>query len=293
MPTNHGGWSKKPLLVMDKPGNGSRPTARLSVVFTWHLAQARQQAEQLKRLGARVIAGGPAVLLMPEALAGLAEIGADWPGALQRHNPQATRTSTGCPRRCPFCAVPLIEGEIRELADWQPRPIVCDNNLLATSRSHFDRVIDSLKRLKTRVDFNAGLDARLLTPYHAGRLAELDCLARLSWDYTNLETAVMAAIHNLRNAGFPKRNIRVYCLIGYDDTPDDALHRLETIRNMGHFPVPMRFNPLNAAERDAYVHPAWTDAELRCMVRYFSNLHLTRGLPYHLLREVSCPPPPT
>jgi len=40
---------------------------------------------------------------------------------LRLHNPDATFTTRGCPRACPFCAVPRIEGKFRELRKGGPR----------------------------------------------------------------------------------------------------------------------------------------------------------------------------
>jgi hypothetical protein len=208
----------------------------------------------------------------------VAEVGGEV-DALPRHNPAATFTSRGCIRQCSFCAVPRLEDDLRELDDWPIRPIVCDNNLLATSRAHFDRVVDSLKPLR-HVDFNQGLDARLLTRYHAGRLAELDCTVRLALDSTRNESAFMEAYHLLRKAGIPKKRIRVYVLIGYQDSPDDALHRLQLVRGLGVTPNPMRYNPLDSLMRDAYVGPNWTDRELTRYVRYWSHLQFFGAVPF-------------
>ncbi len=255
-------------------------TAFLSVPFTWDLPAVHQRAAWLACEGYHVRVGGPAVLLMPDYLAGVAEIGGEV-DALPRHNPDATFTSRGCIRRCPFCAVPRIEGELRELDDWPVRPIVCDNNLLACSRVHFDKVIDRLKPL-TGIDFNQGLDARLLTNYHADRLAELDCIVRLAWDWSGSETgnAFMTAYERLRRAKIPKARIQVYVLIGYKDTPEGALFRLRTCRNMGIWPNPMRYNPLDALARDTYVGEYWTDDLLRQYMRYWANLQYTVGVPF-------------
>lgn len=253
-------------------------TAYLSVVFTWDLPAAYQRACWLRAEGYRVRAGGPAISLMPDYLRGVAEVGGDM-DALPHHNPNATFTSRGCIRACPFCAVPRIEGQLRELDDWPVRPVLCDNNFLACSRAHFDRVIDSLKPL-TGVDFNQGLDARLLTPYHAQRLAELDCTVRLAWDHISTGNAFMAAFERLRKAGIPKSRIRCYVLIGYRDTPDDALFRLRTVRNLGIHPNPMRYNPLDTLERDRYVAEGWTDRQLTRMMRYWSRLQYTGGVPF-------------
>jgi len=252
--------------------------AYLSVAFTWDLQAAHQRAVWLAQQGYRVRAGGPAVSLVPHMLADVAELGGEV-DALPHHNPDATFTSRGCVRSCPFCAVPKIEGSLRELKEWEPRPIVCDNNLLACSRVHFDAVIDRLKPL-SRIDFNQGLDARLLTKHHAERLAELDCMVRLAWDHIDTGNAFMAAYERLRRAGIPKRRIRVYVLIGYEDTPDDAWFRLRTVMNMGIMPNPMRYNPLNALVRDAYVAPAWSDRLLTETMRYWANLRFTQGVPF-------------
>ncbi len=254
-------------------------TAYLSVVFSWQLARAYQRAVWLQTEGYHVRAGGPAVALNPGYLADVAEIGGEVK-ALPHHNPNATFTSRGCIRKCPFCAVPKIEGELRELGDWEPKSTVCDNNLLACSKAHFDRVIDRLKLL-SGVDFNQGLDARLLTDYHAQRLTELKtkCI-RLAWDDVRIESRFMAAFERLRKAGFPARHIRVYVLIGFDDTPEDALYRLQTIRTLGAWPNPMRYQPLDAQRRNEYVAPGWTEHELKRFARYWSRLRWLEHIPF-------------
>lgn len=265
-------WSKKTIEWIEQG------VAFVSVPFTWNLPQAFSRCAFLGSQGYKVRAGGPAVALMPSYLEDVAEIGGDVE-ALHRHNPWACRTSYGCPRKCRFCAVPIIEGDLVELDTWEPLPIICDNNLLGCSRRHFDKVIDSVKGLPN-VDFNQGLDARFLTDYHASRLAELDCMVRLAWDHVGLEPQVMTAIERLRCAKIPKHRIRVYVLIGFDDTPDDARYRLETLEAMGLMPNPMRFNPLDALQRDQYVGPAWTDRELSRYLRYWSNKRWFGSIPF-------------
>lgn len=269
-------WSKR-FLEWTKGG-----VSYLSVVFTWDLPEAYQRAVWLQAEGYTVRAGGPAVSLMPDYLTAVAKCGG-YAFALKRHNPQATFTSRGCIRNCGFCAVPKIEGALRELDDWPVRPIVCDNNLLACSRAHFDRVIDRLKPLHD-IDFNQGLDSRLLTAYHAGRLAELDCMVRLAFDSVKYESLFMQAFELLRAARIPKNRIRAYVLVGYNDTPEDALYRLETVTELGIDPNPMRYNPLDTLRRDSYVGPNWTGLELRRFVRYWANLRWFRAVPFEDFR---------
>jgi hypothetical protein len=288
-------------------------TAYVSCVFSWLLADARDQCIALLSRGYRVRAGGPAVALNPDYLADLpVTLSPDPPGlssgtgspsgrgevrALARHHPAATFTTRGCVRRCGFCAVPRIEGDLVELDDWEPRPVICDNNLLAASKAHFGRVVDRLKaahgrrrssKKRPRVDFNQGLDARLLTQYHADRLAELDCMVRLAFDHLAVESQFMRAFERLRQAGIPKRRIRVYVLIGWKDTPEDAAYRLQLIQGLHLLPFPMRFEPLDARERGAYVGPGWSDAELRRFMKYWTNIGRFGSVPFEDFRLEEC-----
>ena len=248
-------------------------TLYLSVPFTWMLAEAEAMAEAHK---GPVVAGGPAVSLM----------GAPWADTpdscpfdvLSMHNPCATFTTRGCPNRCGFCAVPKIEGDFRELGNWKPAPIVCDNNLLAASRKHFARVIDSLKPFPA-CDFNQGLDADLFTAWHAGQIAKLKRpMVRFALDSLKDERPVARAVETARAAGL--RHFGVYVLIGFKDTPVDALYRLRAVQALKIRPNPMRYQPLDAATKNCYVDKNWTETELRRMTRYFSRLRWLEGVPY-------------
>jgi len=260
-------------------------TAFISVVFSWQLQEAYQRAVWLKEQGFNVRAGGPAVAMRPDFLTGVAKVSGKV-DALLRHNPNATFTSRGCPNKCGFCIVPKIEGDLIELDEWPIRPIVCDNNLLACSKNHFDDVINKLKGLK-KVDFNQGLDARLLTNHHANRLTEINLeTVRLAWDHTSMENKVMVAIERLISAGIPKRMIRVYVLIGFNDTPDDALYRLQALKDLGVWPSPMRYQPLDAVRRNSYIGSRWTEPQLKDYMRYWSRLNWLEHIPFE---DYICP----
>ncbi|MGR3295843.1 MAG: hypothetical protein ACUZ8A_06415 [Candidatus Bathyanammoxibius sp.] len=139
------------------------------------------------------------------------------------------------------------------------------------------------------MDINQGMSAALITDYHASRLAELDMkCVRLAWDSAAYESAFMRGWDILRKAGFSRSRIGVYVLIGYDDSPDDALHRLETIHRLGGMPFPMRYQSLDAVKRNSYVGLGWSHNELARYVRYWSNLRLTSRIPF---ADFQYPPP--
>lgn len=255
--------------------------AYLSVVFSWDLEKALSRSAQLWSEGYSVEVGGPAA-----DCAGIST--GEHLGAVDWHNRKATRTSTGCVFDCDFCIVPKIEGDIVEKNHWEVRPMVYDNNLTACSRRHFDRVIDSLKPVPG-VDLNQGISAGLLSKHHASRFAELDikCI-RLSWDSIDYESQFMRGFEILRNAGIPKSKIGVYVLIGFRDTPEDALYRLESVKNLGVLPFPMRYQSLDAKKRNSYVGDNWTHRELVRYCRYWTNLRFVRHIPFSDFRY---PPP--
>ena len=247
-------------------------TTNISVVFSWLLEKAIARAAELLGQGNTVHLGGTAI-----DSAGLGNGRCD---ASFYHNPNATRTSTGCVFACPFCIVPKIEGDFMEKDQWEPRPIIYDNNLTACSVHHFDKVIDSLKSV-VDVDFNQGVSASLLTPHHASRFAELNLkYVRLAWDNTNYESRFMRGFEILRAAGIPRSKISAYVLIGFNDTPDDALYRLESVRKLGIKPFPMRYQPIDTKKRNSFVGDNWTNNELERFTHYWTNLRFVGNLPF-------------
>ena len=109
-------WSKKPVHWEDDDYH------YYSIVFSWDLWRWAHEI-QPEFDGKKVKVGGPAVILNPAWAPEWVEIGESIP-ALHRHNPDATRTSTGCIRRCDFCAVPEMEGKLMELTEWEVKPVV-------------------------------------------------------------------------------------------------------------------------------------------------------------------------
>lgn len=90
----------------------------------------------------------------------------------------------GCPNKCKWCCVPAKEGniapymDIEEIAiDGRKNIILMDNNVLASD--HGLEQIEKIIRLGLRVDFNQGLDARLVTDNIAKMLAKVKWVKRI------------------------------------------------------------------------------------------------------------------
>jgi hypothetical protein len=218
----------------------------ISVPFTWCLSRVQKR---IASTWMKVKVGGPAVELMYDYLKG-AEIGHESEGVLQRINPLATRTTVGCPSKCKFCAVPIIEGCFRELDTFPTGWVICDNNFLASSYSHIERVVEML-RTYGQADFNQGLDAALVTQDIADLIATIGKpIIRMALDSQGEKDVWERAYECWRRAKIPKNRIRSYVLIGFDSGPDEAWDRCKWVEAHGVKALPMWFHELYAMKKD-------------------------------------------
>ena len=250
-------------------------TEYASVPFTWTLPDVQDHINQ-RRFDSprRYVVGGPAVRLMPNYLTGC-EIGGDMPGVLQRVNPQATRTTLGCPNRCQFCAIGKgrIEGEWSVLEDWPDNPILCDNNLLAAPTEHIERVVDRLV-VHGWADFNQGLDCRLMTPELATLLREIPKpIIRLSLDSAGLEPIWTGAVDMLRSAGIQKAAIQSYVLVGFNTGPEESWARCSYAEKRVGRINPQWYHSLDCMEANTVTDDqrtlGWTDKERARLMGWF------------------------
>lgn len=126
----------------------------------------------------------------------------------------------GCIRNCPWCIVPKKEGAIKPASTWRQikrsgsRDIVfLDNNVLA--HDHGLTQIEEMGHEKVWVDFNQGLDARLITPEVARLLAKLHWIrfVRLSCDTATMLPVIEQATAYMREAGIAKSRFWCYMLV--------------------------------------------------------------------------------
>jgi len=165
-------------------------------------------------------------------------------------------TTRGCIRRCPFCVVPAKEGPIRAVGDihdfWrgQERLMLLDNNLTALP-DHFELVVKQLIKERVKVNFSQGLDIRLLTLEMAQLLSQVRLWKRIhfAWDDVSIEASVRKGIETLQTGGVSLHDVTFYVLVGFNSTPAEDLHRVETLRGLGVNPFVMPFNKQDRYQR--------------------------------------------
>lgn len=145
----------------------------------------------------------------------------------------------GCVNKCPWCVVPNKEGYIRpnadidEFIDGRKEAVLLDNNVLASDWGLAQ--IEKIAERKIRVDFNQGLDARIIAknPDIARLLSKVKWSRhiRMAYDSSPVESYVMNAIYLLHQNGIPYSKMFFYVLIGKDT--DDALRRIYQLRELG------------------------------------------------------------
>ena len=148
-------------------------------------------------------------------------------------------TTRGCIRNCKFCIVPEKEGKIREHAEVEeflnPKSnivVLLDNNFLALP-SHIKKLQLFINK-DWRMDFNQGLDARLINKENAKLLAKIKYkeIIRFAWDNIKDETEIISGLELVIKAGIRPRNITVYVLIGFDTTFEEDLYRIQRLRDI-------------------------------------------------------------
>lgn len=140
----------------------------------------------------------------------------------------------GCPNHCSWCIVPHKEGNIKPHADikeflMHDKVVLMDNNVLASD--HGITQIEKLIKLKVKVDFNQGLDCRLIDNSMAKLLSKVKWLhpIRLACDTMSQMPSIQEAVKLLRwNNATPKKYF-IYCLI---QDIDEAIERIMFLKGL-------------------------------------------------------------
>jgi hypothetical protein len=211
----------------------------------------------------------------------------------------------GCIRHCSFCAVPTIEPDydpyisiarqvtgIRNRFGEKRDLLLLDNNVLASDE--FPRIIDEIKSLgfgrgetltrkvngryqkvMRHVDFNQGIDSRLLNEENMRLLSEtaIDPL-RIAFDHIELADLYCRQVRLAARWGI--RHLSNYVLFNYEDVPVDLYRRLLVSVDLNDefaalglrtsiWSFPMGYCPVTGPESKdrRHVGPHWTAKQLR------------------------------
>ena len=145
----------------------------------------------------------------------------------------------GCIRHCAWCIVPKKEGGIRAYRDIETilqgrkTAILMDNNVLACEHGlqQLEKIID----LGCKVDFNQGLDSRLVTNEIANILSKIKWLRyiRFACDTTLAVEPLLKTIEKLNRHGVKNYRIFVYLLV---KDISDANERCKILKKTGVIP---------------------------------------------------------
>lgn len=219
---------------------------------------------------------------------------------------QVVHASRGCKRKCRYCAVWKIEPNDTYLESMKKRIrrrklLFYDNNLLMNP--HIESILEELAKYRDGkgrhvwCECQSGLDRRILNRYPnlAGLLRKARFHnPRIAWDgrYGDL-SKVRRAVRILRKAGYPASELYVFMLYNHEIPYAEMKAKLEACRRWGVRVADCRFRPLDRttdgynprlkaqAPTDYYIHPKWSDREVRRFRRTVrrQNIGVMLGLP--------------
>jgi hypothetical protein len=254
-------------------------TAFISIAFTWRMPDAFSRAAWWRQQGYRVRAGGPAVFMHPTYLAEVAELPGraegDLPDAVAHHNPMATFASRGCPLNCAFCFVPKMQGRtFTFLPDFEPRPVLCDNNLSALPGEYQDHIVARYRAAGVPLlDANSGFEPRTFSDEVLARWRPINRGPwRFGYDDQNDRPHVARVMRMLKDVS--PRLTRPYVMIG-NEPMESCLDRIQEVLAWGGEPHVQPEIKLRALVKRPWVRHDWTELALRDVARW-ANRRLWR-----------------
>lgn len=177
----------------------------------------------------------------------------------------------GCPRGCDFCHVEAKEGrraykvaDLSEFWNGQKNIVLCDPNILACKewKDLLQQLIDS----KAYVDFNQGLDIRLMTEEKAEMLKRIKTKAlHFAWDRYEDKEKIIPKFELFKEiSGKRDRDLVVFVLCNFDTSLDEDLDRIYTLRELGYWAYVMIYDKDNLPKGHVY----------RRLQRWCNNRHI-------------------
>ena len=161
----------------------------------------------------------------------------------------------GCPRGCGFCHVASKEGkcsykvaDLSEFWNGQKKIVLCDPNILAC-KDHME-LLEQLAESGARVNFNQGLDIRLVTDRNLEVLKriKLDSIhfAFDRWQDKDLIEPKLRMFAEKTGFHRNKGKVMVYILTNFDTTIEQDMYRIQLCRELNFSPYPMIYDKEHA-----------------------------------------------
>lgn len=157
----------------------------------------------------------------------------------------------GCPRGCEFCIVGKKEGRksvkvanLNEFWNGQKNIVLCDPNILACRE--WKELLSQLAESKAVIDFNQGLDIRLMTREKIKALNDIKIKeVHFAWDRYEDKDLILKKLEEYATYSKKKpnpHNAIVYTIVNFDTTFEQDLERIYTLRNMGYWAYVMIYD---------------------------------------------------
>lgn len=155
----------------------------------------------------------------------------------------------GCPRGCSFCHVKDKEGrkayKVADLSEFwhgQKNVVLCDPNILAC-KDHLE-LLQQLVDSKARIDFNQGLDIRLITDDNLSLIKQIKLKSvHFAFDRWQDKDIIEPKLRKFKEiTGFGRSKVTVYILCNYDTTLEQDLYRIQLCRELVFSPYPMIYD---------------------------------------------------
>lgn len=157
----------------------------------------------------------------------------------------------GCPRNCSFCHTTQKDGcrsykvaNLREFWDGQKTIMLLDQNILAC-HDHME-LLDQLIESKARIEFNGGLDIRLVNERNIEKIKRLKLrtihFAYDRWQDKDIVEPKLKMFCEKTGFDRHKGQVMVYVLTNYDSTLEQDIHRIQFCRSLNISPYPMIYD---------------------------------------------------
>jgi hypothetical protein len=254
----------------------------LSVIFSWDVPYAIEQAKIALAMGRQVMIGGGITVQLHNYIKRAMGIEPHYKIVPELENVEGNFKmvyfTRGCVQKCFFCPVPRIEGHVVTLnRKSNPAKVLMDNNLSQIPAEYQEYIVERyLAAGMTSVDCNSGFEPQGIDERTVKLFDRLPLRWwRMGFDEIGEEAAFAEAVRTIK--AFSKKTVRAYTMIGHEPVAK-CLHRLQRTIALGCEPVPQAYIKLDAKTKTPAVQHDWTAELLRDVQRFYYSPQLWRKL---------------